>query len=79
MIHNLKILPEHFAPVITGDKKAEVRFNDRNFKAGDYLRLQEWCEMRGYTGKIVARKVTHVADLSQWSYGYVLLSMRELI
>lgn len=78
MIHNLKILPEHFWPVADRSKKAEVRLNDRGFKVGDYLRLQEWSPETGYTDKIVVRIVTHVADLSQWKDGYVLLSMREL-
>lgn len=40
MMHNLKILPEHFIPVIDGKKLAELRFNDRDFKVGDYLHLQ---------------------------------------
>lgn len=30
--HELKILPEHFWPVVTGHKKAELRKNDRDFK-----------------------------------------------
>lgn len=78
MIHDLKILPEHFVPIVTSDKKAEVRFNDRGFKADDYLRLCEWSEETGFTGKMVVRIVTHVADLSAWQKDWVLLSMREL-
>ncbi len=78
MIHDLKILPEHFEPVVTNEKKAEVRFNDRNFKEGDYLRLLEWGPDSGYTGRMVARMVTHVADLSSWKKDWVLLSIREL-
>lgn len=78
MIHELKILPEHFWPVVSNEKKAEVRFNDRNFKVDDYLRLSEWSPGTGYTGKVIVRIVTHIADLSSWGEGYVLLSMREL-
>lgn len=78
MIHNLKILSEHFWPVVSDEKKAEVRLNDRNYHVGDFLRLQEWNPETGYTDKIVVRIVTHVADLSQWKDGYVLLSIRKL-
>lgn len=78
MIHELKILPEHFWPVVSDEKKAEVRKNDRGFKVDDYLRLSEWSNETGFTGHVVVRKVTHVADLSSWNKGYVLLSMREL-
>lgn len=78
MIHELKILPEHFWPVVSNEKKAEVRKNDRGFKVDDYLRLSEWSNETGFTGKVIVRKVTHVADLSSGKEGYVLLSMREL-
>ncbi len=78
MIHELKILPEHFWPVVHDDKKAEVRLNDRGFKTDDFLRLSEWTPDDGYTGKVVVRIVTHVADLSSWKENYVLLSMRKL-
>ena len=78
MIHELKILPEHFWPVVEDYKKAEVGFNDRGFKTDDFLRLREWTPDEGYTGKVVVRAVTHVADLSSWKENYVLLSMRKL-
>lgn len=79
MIHELKILSEHFWPVASDAKKAGSRLNDRNYQVGDYLRLQEWNPETGYTDKIVVRIVTHVADLSQWKDGYVLLSIRKLL
>nr|DAN88367.1 MAG TPA: activating signal cointegrator [Caudoviricetes sp.] len=31
-VHELKILPQHFWPVVDGLKRAELRNNDRNFK-----------------------------------------------
>ena len=79
MIHELKILPEHFWPVVNKEKLAEIRYNDRGFEIGDYLKLKEWDESKmEYTGKIVVRMVIHVADLSAFKDGYVLLSMRPL-
>ena len=42
MIHQLKIAPCYFKEVATGIKTFELRKNDRNFKAGDKLVLQEY-------------------------------------
>ena len=40
--HSLKILPEHFNAVVSGNKKSEIRYNDRNYRVGDILSLREW-------------------------------------
>ncbi|EAR8162884.1 RNA-binding protein [Salmonella enterica] len=74
MMHNLKILPEHFIPVIDGKKLAELRFNDRDFKAGDYLHLQEF-HSGSYTGECCIAEVIHVADVGAYLEGYVLISI----
>ncbi|WP_239505037.1 DUF3850 domain-containing protein [Serratia marcescens] len=39
--HDLKILPEHFAAVVGGEKKAEFRINDRDYAVGDLLCLSK--------------------------------------
>lgn len=74
MIHNLKILPEHFIPVIEGKKLAELRMNDRNFQAGDSLHLQEYHDGI-YTGECCMAEVIHVADVGKYLEGFVLLSI----
>lgn len=74
MFHELKILPEHFEPVLAGVKLAELRMNDRNFKVDDILCLREY-ENGEYTGRKVYRHIIHVADVSAYLPGYVLLSM----
>ena len=71
--HNLKIHRQHFGPVQLGLKTAELRLNDRDFKVGDWLILNEWDN--GYTGQQVARKVVYVADVGDIAEGYVLMSM----
>lgn len=71
--HNLKIHRQHFGPVQLGLKTAELRLNDRDFKVGDWLILNEWDN--GYTGQQVARKVVHIADVGGIAEGYVLMSM----
>lgn len=74
--HELKILTEHFIPVLDGIKRAELRINDRNYSAGDKLVLMEW--NGDYTGDGCVRIVTHVADVGDYLPGYVLLSMQEI-
>ena len=73
--HELKIHPKHFVLVFLKVKKAELRNNDRDFKCGDILVLREWLD--GYTGRSTVRNVTHVADVSDYLPGYVLISMEQ--
>ena len=40
--HYLKSWPHHFWPVMRGVQPFEIRKNDRDFKVGDYLALQEY-------------------------------------
>ena len=49
MIHELKILPQFFKDVLSGEKTFEVRKNDRPFKKGDMLALNEF-DGQYYTG-----------------------------
>lgn len=74
--HDLKIYPEYFSAVFTGVKRAELRKNDRDYRAGDTLHLME--TPRGSchaTGEFINVTITHVADVGEWMPGYVLLSI----
>lgn len=76
--HNLKIWPEYFAAVRDGLKRAELRWNDREYQAGDILDLCEWDpNEEAFTGDFISVTITHVADLGQWMPGYVLLSVAQ--
>lgn len=72
--HDLKIAPQHFAPVYAGVKTAELRKNGRDYQVGDLLKLREFSDGE-YTGSFVIREVTHVTDVGFVAEGYVLLSM----
>ena len=39
--HDLKIAPEYFDAVDSGEKTFEIRLNDRDFKVGDTVVLRE--------------------------------------
>jgi ASC-1-like (ASCH) protein len=64
--HKLKIQPEYFKEVCTGKKSFEIRKNDRDFKVGDMLLLQEYLpESNSYTGRVVERKDTYITNYAQ--------------
>lgn len=75
--HALKLLPEYFADVKTGTKTFELRKDDRGFKVGDVLRLKEWSEPTGFTGKQELRVVTSVlrGPVYGLADGFVILSI----
>jgi len=78
--HELKCEPKHFAPLLFEIKKAEIRKNDRDYKAGDRLLLREYDPKTGkYTCQTLNRKITHVTAGGQHGIqdGYVLLSLRK--
>lgn len=59
--HKLKTWPEYFAQLRRGEKTFELRENDRDFKVGDILELQEWKpETQDYTGSVEIRVVSHI-------------------
>ncbi|ECI1119382.1 DUF3850 domain-containing protein [Salmonella enterica subsp. enterica] len=79
-IHAVKIAPKYLDAVVAGQKKAELRKNDRGYKTGDVLSLCEWKHGK-YTGREWAAVITHVlpvneiiADTENWA----VLSIRSL-
>ena len=40
--HDLKIWPEHFRAVASGEKTVELRTDDRGYEVGDELLLREY-------------------------------------
>lgn len=76
-LHWLKSWPQHFAAVVNGDKKAEMRLNDREFMVGDILGLEEWDQnKKDHTGRQFFVRVTHIGEkyAGVVDNNYVLLS-----
>ena len=49
-VHELKCLPQYMRNVIYGEKRFEIRINDRDYQVGDMFILREWSPEHGYTG-----------------------------
>lgn len=81
MIHELKILPEYFEPVLRESKTFELRKADRDFQLGDCLALNEWSEEDGYTGRALLAQVVYILnpnEVATCAPGYVILGI-ELV
>ncbi len=68
MIHKLKTVQPFFNEVKEGIKKFELRKNDRDFKKGDLLIIEEYDteevmeSSKGYTGKAFVVKVDYILE-----------------
>lgn len=74
----LKSWPEHFAPLLVGRKRAELRLNDRAFAEGDWLVLREYDpETERYSGRWAAALATHVLTDARMGLqpGYAMVSI----
>lgn len=74
-VHNLKIKLQYFESIISGLKTFEVRCNDRNFKVGDIITLEEYKD--DYTSKFVNAEITYILDDPKYcKKGYVILGFK---
>ena len=78
MIHELKILPEYFADVISGKKTFEVRKFDRPFHIGDLLALNEFDpKTKSYTGNSCLVYIDYIlSDNEYCKNGYAVMSIK---
>lgn len=78
MVHELKIAPNYFEKVVSKEKSFEVRYNDRDFKVGDILKLMEYVD-GSYTSQSIYVKVTYILrEFEGLQPNFVVLSI-ELI
>lgn len=78
MTHKLKTWPEYFEKVYSLDKLFEVRKNDRNFKVGDTLILEEYdANTKTYSGRRIACQVTYILYGGSFGIeqGYCVMSL----
>lgn len=60
-VHELKVWPEFFQALHTGEKTFELRKDDRGYQAGDVLHLREWNpRSETYSGREQRRLVTYL-------------------
>ncbi len=75
-LHKLKILPKYYEKVISGEKRFEIRKDDRNFKIGDLIRLEEF--EGEYTGRDSLYEIIYKLDggCCGLEEGYCILSIK---
>jgi len=71
--HELKILPQYFKNVASGLKTYEVRVNDRDFKIGDIVILNEWCPEILFSERYLVFKIGYILDLGDERVVFSLL------
>lgn len=79
-VHELKTWPEFFEPILQGEKKFEIRLDDRGFRVGDHLQLWEWLpKSKSYTGRVILVKVDYIVQgFSGLKAGWVAMSISIL-
>lgn len=75
MVHQLKTETNYFKAVKAGNKMFEVRKNDRDFRVGDYIALNELsADGKKYTGDSILLRVMYILDDARFLRdGYVAL------
>lgn len=80
--HQLKCWPEYFMYLALGLKNFEFRMNDRDFKVGDILNLQEWDDKKMfYTGRSLMFKVTYILhgqSIAGMNDHYCIMSIEKI-
>jgi ribosomal protein L37AE/L43A len=74
-VHDLKVWPDFYARLATGEKTFELRKDDRGYRAGDWLRLREWSSHGGYSGREMTREVTYLARGSWLAPDHVAMAL----
>jgi ParB family chromosome partitioning protein len=80
--HHLKTWPEYFEAIWRGDKTFEFRLNDRDFKEGDKLILEE-CSFEGvYSGRSIecnAGYILYSENFGILPIGYCIMSIGNCV
>lgn len=80
--HFLKVVPEYFEALAEGKKGFEIRKDDRDYKEGDNLVLEEYDpETKEYTGRALTRRIIYVlrnAEQYGLREGFCILQIEKL-
>ena len=77
-VHRLKVWPEYFQALNDLKKNFEVRKNDRDYRVGDCLILQEWDPVTElYSGDWIEAEVSYILHGGQFGIaeGYCVMAM----
>lgn len=82
MTHALKTWPLFFQRIESGQKTFELRKNDRDYKVGDRVLLQEWDPAeKKYTGKELERVISYIlinAEEFGLKKGYIIFGLGNI-
>jgi hypothetical protein len=70
-LHRLKTLPMYYSQQLTGEKRFEIRFDDRDFRVNDYLLLAEFFDGK-FSGRELLVQITCMCTFEQ-KEGFVVL------
>ncbi len=74
--HNLKCYPEYFREAQRGNKKFEIRVNDRDFKKGDRINLEEFDPVKNqYTGASEIYQINYILNGGQFGIDEKMIIM----
>ena len=78
--HKIKIDTKYFDDVAREIKTFEVRKNDRAYKVGDLLVINEYDrEIEEYTGRYIRASIAYILDEQEYLRdGYVILALEIL-
>lgn len=80
-IHHLKVWPRYYDALANGDKRWEVRLNDRGFAVDHLLVFHKWDPKAGAyrDGPLLYAKVMHIEeDVPGLMEGYVIMDITEV-
>lgn len=62
MIHEIECLTQNFEDIVSGVKTFEILENDRNYRVGDYLAINELANNGIDTGKSTLLRIDYMID-----------------
>ncbi len=74
----LKTWPSYYKEIKENRKTFEMRLDDRDFKIGDLIVLEEYDLDLGYSGRSIIKEITHILSGPKFGLmeGWVILSFK---